>query len=69
MFPAPVSEQGLEDIMLTIKKRFANKPKVAIAGFGKAGKTSLFNAIYGEHVAKASLNENPWNQREESIPL
>jgi len=55
MFPAPVSEQGLEDIMLNIKKRFANKPKVAIAGFGKAGKSSLFNAIYGENVVKVSM--------------
>lgn len=41
--------------MLNIKKRFANKPKVAIAGFGKAGKSSLFNAIYGENVVKVSM--------------
>jgi hypothetical protein len=37
MFAPPVSGQRPEDIMLNIKKRFANKPKVAIAGFGKAG--------------------------------
>jgi hypothetical protein len=41
VFPPPVSEQGLEDIMFNIKKRFANKPKVAIVGFGKAGKLLL----------------------------
>jgi hypothetical protein len=46
MFPAPVSEQGLEDIMLNIKNRFANTPKVAIAGVGKTGKLSLFHAMY-----------------------
>ena len=40
MFPPPVSEQGLEDIMLNIKKRVANTPKAALAGFGKAGKSS-----------------------------
>lgn len=45
MFPPPVSAQGRADIMLNIKKRVANKPKMAIAGFGKAGKSSLFNAI------------------------
>lgn len=27
-----------------------------IAGFGKAGKSSLFNAIYGENVAKVSMH-------------
>ena len=54
MFPPPVSAQGRGDIMLTIKKRFANKPKVAIAGFGKAGKSSLRHAIYGENVATVS---------------
>lgn len=30
-------------------------PKVAIAGFGKAGKSSLFNAIYGQQVAAVSM--------------
>ena len=44
MFPPPVSEQGLEDIMLTIEKWFANKPKVAIAGFGKAEKEIYANS-------------------------
>lgn len=28
--------------MLNIKQRVANKPKVAIAGFGKAGKSWVF---------------------------
>lgn len=31
------------------------KPRVAIAGFGKSGKSSLFNAIYGEKVARVSM--------------
>lgn len=43
MFPPPVSEQGLEDIMLTIEKRVANKPKAAIADFGKAEKGTYTN--------------------------
>jgi hypothetical protein len=33
MFPPPVSEQGREDIMRNIKKRFAHKPKVEVTGF------------------------------------
>ncbi len=41
--------------MCKITQKFANKSKAAIAGFGKAGKSSLFNAIYGENVAKASM--------------
>ncbi len=55
MFPAPVSEEALEEIMFKIKQKFTNKPKVAIAGFGKAGKSSLFNAIYGGNVAKINM--------------
>ncbi len=55
MFPPPVSEESLEEIMFKIKQKFSTKPKIAIAGFGKAGKSSLFNAIYGENVAKVSM--------------
>ncbi len=41
--------------MFKITQKFANKPKVAITGFGKAGKSSLFNAIYGENATKVSM--------------
>ncbi len=54
MFPTSVSEEALEGIMFKIKQKFANKPKVAITGFGKAGKSSLCNAI-GENVVKVSM--------------
>lgn len=50
-----VSEQALEEVLADVRRRFAEKPRVAFAGFGKAGKSSLFNAIYGERVASVSM--------------
>ncbi len=55
MFAPPVSEDTLDNIFEQVRRRFEMKPKIAIAGFGKAGKSSLFNAIYGEKVAKVSM--------------
>jgi len=45
----------VESILMDIKKRFNLKPKVAIAGFSKAGKSSLFNAIFGGNISKVSM--------------
>ncbi len=50
-----ISEETLDGIVEDVKRKFAQKPKVAIAGFGKAGKSSLFNAIYGADVAAVSM--------------
>lgn len=50
-----VSEDAVDEIMISIRKRFSMKPQVAIAGFGKSGKSSLFNAIYGAQVAAVSM--------------
>ena len=55
MISTPVSETVIEETMKLVERRFSLKPKVAIAGFGKAGKSSLFNAIYGEKVASVSM--------------
>ncbi len=55
----PVTElfltEVVEKILMDINKRFKLKPKVAIAGFSKAGKSSLFNAIFGQNIAKVSM--------------
>ncbi|HEY0840340.1 MAG TPA: GTPase [Vulgatibacter sp.] len=50
-----ISDEALEGIVDEVRKKFSQRPKVAIAGFGKAGKSSLFNAIYGEDVAAVSM--------------
>lgn len=55
MLPDPVSEDAFEEIVRDVKRKFSVKPKVAIAGFGKSGKSSLFNAIYGAEVASVSM--------------
>ncbi|MEJ7734581.1 MAG: GTPase [Polyangiaceae bacterium] len=56
MFDASrISEDAIEEVVARVRRRFAVKPKVAIAGFGKSGKSSLFNAIYGERVASVSM--------------
>ena len=51
----PVSLDGIDDIVARVQKRFAAKPKVAFAGFGNSGKSSLLNAIYGAEVARVSM--------------
>lgn len=50
-----VSDDAIEEMMARVRRRFSMKPRVAIAGFGKSGKSSLFNAIYGEAIAKVSM--------------
>ena len=55
MTTAFVDDAVIEEIVERVRRRFSMKPKVAIAGFGKSGKSSLFNAIYGERVAKVSM--------------
>ncbi|MCU0693912.1 MAG: 50S ribosome-binding GTPase [Polyangiaceae bacterium] len=55
MVDNPLTDDALEEIVSRARKKFAMKPKVAIAGFGKAGKSSLFNAIYGEQLARVSM--------------
>src|SRR5258708_35646958 len=55
MVRSPVSIDGIDEIVAHVKKRFAEKPKVAFAGFGNSGKSSLLNAIYGSEVARVSM--------------
>jgi len=51
----PVSLDGIDEIVARVHKRFAARPKVAFAGFGNSGKSSLLNAIYGAEVARVSM--------------
>src|SRR5690349_12270387 len=51
----PVTLDGIDEIVGRVQKRFATKPKVAFAGFGNSGKSSLLNAIYGAEVARVSM--------------
>lgn len=56
MFDASrISDDAIEEVVARVRRKFAVKPKVAIAGFGKSGKSSLFNAIYGEKIASVSM--------------
>ena len=55
MLVDPVGDDAFEEIVRDVKRKFSMKPKVAIAGFGKSGKSSLFNAIYGAEVASVSM--------------
>ena len=56
MNPASVVDDDfVEEVVEKVRRRFSMKPKVAIAGFGNSGKSSLFNAIYGEKVASVSM--------------
>ena len=50
-----VSDKALDEVLADVRRRFEDRPKVAFAGFGKAGKSSLFNAIYGEEIARVSM--------------
>jgi GTP-binding protein Era len=50
-----VSLDGIDEIVGRVQKRFATKPRVAFAGFGNSGKSSLLNAIYGAEVARVSM--------------
>jgi small GTP-binding protein len=49
------SDVALQAMVAQVRERFVMKPKIAVAGFGKAGKSSLFNAIYGESVAPVGM--------------
>ena len=55
MAASPVSFDGIDEIVARVHKRFATKPKVAFAGFGNSGKSSLLNAIFGAEVARVSM--------------
>ena len=55
MLSPPVPDQVVEEIVKRVEKRFSMKPKVAFAGFGNSGKSSLFNAVYGQNVASVSM--------------
>jgi len=55
MATTPVSLDGIDEIVARVQKRFAARPKVAFAGFGNSGKSSLLNAIYGAEVARVSM--------------
>src|SRR5262249_24197147 len=55
MVRSPVPFDGIDEIVAHVQKRFSAKPKVAFAGFGNSGKSSLLNAIYGAEVARVSM--------------
>jgi GTP-binding protein Era len=55
MVRSPVPLDGIDEIVSHVQKRFSAKPKVAFAGFGNSGKSSLLNAIYGAEVARVSM--------------
>jgi|GEM_PF-344952 len=55
MARSPVALDGIDEIVEFVHKKFATKPKVAFAGFGNSGKSSLLNAIYGSAVARVSM--------------
>jgi GTP-binding protein Era len=55
MVRSPVPFDGIDEIVAHVQKRFSVKPKVAFAGFGNSGKSSLLNAIYGAEVARVSM--------------
>lgn len=54
MFAPPISEESIRNIFEHVRNRFKATPHVAIAGFDKAGKASLFTTIYGEQAANVS---------------
>ena len=52
MFSPPISEEAIKNVFHQVRKHFTAKPKIAIAGFKEAGKTSLFTVLYGEDAEK-----------------
>src|ERR1044071_7610780 len=60
----PVTFDGIDEIVARVHKRFATKPKVAFAGFGNSGKSSLLNAIYGSEVARVSMRTDETASRQ-----
>jgi GTP-binding protein Era len=55
MVRSPVPLDGIDEIVSHVQKRFSLRPKVAFAGFGNSGKSSLLNAIYGSEIARVSM--------------
>ena len=55
MFSPPVSEDGIQNIFERVRKRFETTPKIMFAGFGQAGKTELFKAVYGEEAEHVGM--------------
>ncbi len=55
MSSSPVGDASIEEALRNVRRKFEMTPKVAVAGFGNAGKSSLFNAIYGEEKASVSM--------------
>lgn len=55
MLNKEITEKTLDDVIQLISARFDRKPSVCLTGVGKAGKSSLFNAIYGKGVAHVSM--------------
>lgn len=55
MADVPFTDDALEEVVSRVRKRFSMKPQVAFAGFGKSGKSSLFNAVYGDQIARVSM--------------
>src|SRR5438477_4736433 len=64
MVRSPVPLDGIDEVVAHVQKRFATKPKVAFAGFGNSGKSSLLNAIYGSEVARVSMRTDETASRQ-----
>jgi len=62
MADVPFTDDALEEVVSRVRKRFSLKPQVAFAGFGKSGKSSLFNAIYGDQIARVSMRTDETQQ-------
>ena len=53
-----LGDADLQRILQMAREKFEMKPRIAFAGFGKAGKSSLFNAIYGTQASRVTAKTN-----------
>ena len=51
----PLSDPTLQELLRTASARFDLRPRIAIVGVGKAGKSTLFNALFGQNAARVSM--------------
>ncbi|RME54496.1 MAG: DUF697 domain-containing protein [Deltaproteobacteria bacterium] len=64
-----IDESYIEEAVKKFEEKLKTRPKIAIVGFTGAGKSMLFNAIFGENIAsvnaragwtKEGLSEQKW---------
>jgi small GTP-binding protein len=56
----------LKEIVDRIIKTYGVKPKIAIVGFGKAGKSTLFNKIFGSNIQETGAQTDLTKENKES---